>query len=61
MALLLEPGLNATLGGMIGSFDMGGRNCAHALGLASLLGLTVGAYPAVAAKRLTIVDALREG
>ena len=60
IALLLAPGLAATLGGMIGSFDMSGRNCAYALGLASLLGLTVGAYPAVAAKRLTIIDALRE-
>ena len=61
IALLLAPGLAATLGGMVGAFDMSGRNCAYALGLALLLGLTVGAYPAVAAKRLTIIDALREG
>jgi len=61
IALLLEPGLNVNLSGMIGSFDMSGRNVADALALASLLGLTVGAYPAVAAKRLTIVDALRQG
>ena len=61
IALLLEPGLNASLGGMTGSFDVDGRHVAYALGLASLLGLAVGAYPAAAAKRLTIVDALREG
>lgn len=61
IALLLQPVFTATLGGMIGSFDMSGWTGAYALGLASLLGLTVGAYPAVAAKRLTIVEALREG
>ena len=61
IALLLEPGLNANLAGMVGSFDMTGRNAAYALALALSLGLIVGAYPAVSAKRLTIVDALREG
>ena len=61
IALLLEPGLNGMLGGMVGSFDMSGRNAAYALALASLLGLAVGAYPAVSARRLAIVDALREG
>ena len=60
IALLLEPGLNANLRGMIGSFDMSGQSAAYALVLATLLGLVVGAYPAVSAKRLTIVDALRE-
>ena len=60
IAWLLEPGLNANLGGMIGSFDMSGRSALHAVGLATLLGLMIGAYPAVAARRLTIVDALRE-
>ena len=61
IALLLEPGLNGMLGGMVGSFDMSGRNAAYALALASLLGLAVGAYPAVSARRLVIVDALRKG
>ncbi|MYB37549.1 MAG: ABC transporter permease [Gammaproteobacteria bacterium] len=60
IALLLEPGFNANLGGMIGSFDMTGQSVAYALVLASLLGLAVGAYPAISAKRLTIVEALRE-
>ena len=60
MALLVEPGFNANLGGMIGSFEMSGQSVAYALILASLLGLAVGAYPAISAKRLTIVDALRE-
>ena len=60
IALLLEPSLNANLSGMIGSFDISGRSALHALGLATLLGLAIGAYPAVSAKRLSIVDALRE-
>lgn len=59
IALLLEPGLNANLGGMIGSFDMRGENALLALGLAALLGLVIGAYPAIAARRLATVDALR--
>ena len=60
IALLLEPGLTASLGGMVGSFELSGQSVLHAFGLAALLGLIVGAYPAVSAKRLTIVDALRE-
>ena len=60
IAWLLEPGLEANLVGMIGSFDMSGWSALEALGLATLLGLAVGAYPAVSARRLAIVDALRE-
>lgn len=60
IALLLEPGLNANLSEMVGSFDMSGQSALYALGLATLLGLIIGAYPAVSAKRLTIVNALRE-
>ena len=60
IALLLEPGLNASLGGMVGSFELSGWSVLQALGLSTLLGLIVGAYPAVSAKRLTIVEALRE-
>ena len=60
IAWLLEPGLEANLGGTIGSFDMSGWSALQALGLATLLGLAVGAYPAVSARRLAIVDALRE-
>ncbi|MDE0479861.1 MAG: ABC transporter permease [Gammaproteobacteria bacterium] len=60
IALLLEPGLNANLSEMVGSFDMSGQSALYALGLATLLGLIIGAYPAISAKRLTIVDALRE-
>lgn len=61
IAFLFEPGLNANLEGMIGSFDMSAQSALQALGLATLLGLLIGAYPAVSAKRLAIVDALREG
>ena len=60
IALLLEPGLNANLSEMVGSFDMSRQSALYALGLATLLGLIIGAYPAVSAKRLTIVNALRE-
>lgn len=60
VAWLLEPGLRASLGGTIGSFEMSGWSALQALGLAALLGLAVGAYPAVSARRLAIVDALRE-
>lgn len=60
IAWLLEPRLQAPLSGTIGSFDMSGWNALQALGLATLLGLAVGAYPAVSARRLAIVDALRE-
>ena len=60
IALLLEPGLNANLSEMVGSFDMSRQSALYALGLATLLGLIIGAYPAISAKRLTIVDALRE-
>ena len=60
IALLLEPDLNANLSEMVGSFDMSRQSALYALGLATLLGLIIGAYPAISAKRLTIVDALRE-
>ena len=60
IALLLEPGLNASLSEMVGSFNMSGQSALYALGLSILLGLIIGAYPAVSAKRLTIVDALRK-
>lgn len=60
IALLLEPVLNTNLAGMLGSFDMSAPSALYALGLATLLGLVIGAYPAVSAKRRTIVDALRE-
>ena len=60
IAWLLEPGLEANLAGMTGGFDMSGWSALQALGLAALLGLAVGAYPAASARRLAIVDALRE-
>ena len=60
IAFLLEPGLNASLSGMVGSFALSGQSVLHALGLSVLLGLIVGAFPAVSARRLSIVDALKE-
>ena len=60
VAFLIAPGLNASLSGMIGSFELSGQGVLHALGLSVLLGVIVGAYPALSARRLSIVDALRE-
>jgi putative ABC transport system permease protein len=60
-ALVLEPGMNANLGTLVGGFEMSLRNAIQALGLAAVLGLLVGLPPAWAARRRSIVDGLREG
>ncbi len=60
LALFLEPGLNAQAVAFIGNFEMTPLTITSAIGLSVLVGLIVGAVPAVTAKRLTIVDALRQ-
>jgi putative ABC transport system permease protein len=60
-ALVLEPGMNANLGTLVGGFEMSLHNAIQALGLAAVLGLLVGLPPAWAARRRSIVDGLREG
>jgi putative ABC transport system permease protein len=61
LAILLEPGLNQNLGSFVGRFELTGQIVLTALGLALLVGLAIGAWPAISAKRLTIADALRKG
>jgi putative ABC transport system permease protein len=60
-AVLLEPGMNADLGAFIGHFEMSPVSAVQAVGLAILLSLIVGVPPALAARRRSIVDGLREG
>ncbi len=60
VARALEPVLNASLGEVLGSFAMDTRSMARALALSVGIGIAIGIQPAWAARRLTIVDALRE-
>lgn len=60
LALLLEPVLNASLGGVLGAFETSLQSVLIGVGLSLALGLVIGAQPAWAARRLPIVDALRE-
>jgi len=61
IALLLEPGMNADLRGLVGRFEMTWASVGQAFGLALALALVVGVPPALAARRRAIVDGLREG
>lgn len=45
---------------VVGSFDFSAGTIGLAVGLALLIGLVIGMVPALSARRLTIVDALRE-
>ena len=53
---VIGPGIEEA----IGVFEVRGVTVANALGLSAFLGLVVGAVPALTARRLSIVDALRE-
>ena len=55
-AAVIGPGMEEAMG----AFEVRGATVASALGLSALLGLVVGAVPALTARRLSIVDALRE-
>jgi putative ABC transport system permease protein len=59
LALSLEPGINDSLITIVGHFDMTWQSVLVALALALLIGFGIGLPPAWAARRLTIVDALR--
>ena len=59
LAILMQPMLGATLGGFIGDFDFSASLITSALALAFVIGLGIGGLPALTARRLTIVDALR--
>lgn len=60
VARTLEPALNASLGDVLGSFNMETQSMVIALALAIAIGFVIGIQPAWSARRLTIVDALRE-
>lgn len=60
LAFVLAPGLSASLQGFIGVFAVEASVAVEAIGLMLATGLAIGLLPAVAAKRLSIVDALRK-
>ena len=60
VGLALEAPLNAQLARVVGHFQMSWVDAGLALGIAGALGLAIGLPPAVAARRLSIVRALRE-
>ena len=60
LAFAVRGVIGPTLEGFLGSFDFAATTVALAVGLALLIGLVIGLVPALLAKRLTIVDALRE-
>jgi len=60
LAFLAGPGLSEGLEGVFGSFSVAPFTAVEALGLSVLIGTGVGALPALTARRLTIVDALRK-
>ena len=60
IGLALESPLNAQLAPLVGRFQMSWVDAGLALGIAGGLGLAIGLPPAIAARRLSIVRALRE-
>lgn len=61
LAFLLGPGLAQAVEGLFGTFEVTVEIAAVALGLSVIIGLIIGLIPAISAKRLAIVDALRRG
>ncbi len=59
MAFLLGPGLSVSLEEVLGSFEIAPQAALTGVGLSLVIGLVIGALPAITAKRLAIVDALR--
>lgn len=60
IAALLAPGVAEGIKQYLPGFALAWQTIASGLALAALLGLVVGAVPALTARRLRIVDALRE-
>jgi putative ABC transport system permease protein len=58
IASLLAPGVSKGSGGMVNLPPVGATSWAIGVGLMVLIGLLVGALPAMRAMRLNIVDAL---
>src|SRR5262245_49968053 len=61
LAFALSPMLNTQLALILGRFEMSWTDVALSVAIAAAIGLAVGLPPAVAARRLGIADALREG
>ncbi len=60
IAILLAPGIARGIKDILPGFEIVWQTIAFGLAIAVLLGLIVGAVPALTARRLRIVDALRE-
>ncbi|MCZ6644110.1 MAG: ABC transporter permease [Gammaproteobacteria bacterium] len=60
LAFIMQNTLESTLGGFIGNFEYSASLIASAVTLAIAIGVVIGSLPALSARRLTIVDALRE-
>jgi putative ABC transport system permease protein len=60
IAALLAPGVARGIKDILPGFELAWQTVVAGLAIAVLLGLVVGAVPAVTARRLRIVDALRE-
>ena len=59
IAFLLGPGMSQALEGVFGTFEVTPAICAFAMALSVAIGLIIGLMPALTARRLTIVEALR--
>ena len=60
LAFVMQDVLGSTLGGFVGDFEYSGTLIMSAVLLAIVIGIVIGGMPALTARRLTIVDALRE-
>ena len=60
IAALLAPGIADAIKDILSNFAIAWQTIASGVAIAVLLGLAVGAVPAITARRLRIVDALRE-
>jgi putative ABC transport system permease protein len=60
IAMLLAPGIASGIKDILPRFEIVWQTVSLGLAIAILLGLVVGAVPALTARRLRIVDALRE-
>ncbi len=60
MSALLAPGIARGIKDILPGFEIAWQTIAAGMAIAVLLGLVVGAVPALTARRLRIVDALRE-
>ncbi|MCZ6889871.1 MAG: ABC transporter permease [Gammaproteobacteria bacterium] len=60
LAFALEPYLKNNLESVLGYFEMSWLDAGQAMAIAAVLGIAVGALPALRARRMSIADALRE-